>query len=135
MCQRLCSRADQRSSQYKRWKSSLVYSCFACNEPANRKFRLCIESRDTGWRIEDEKIGSGLMEWSTTCPPCWLTTSQGFTEVIDYYSGLGNKDHIRKIPEINKISFISRKGTEAWHDKQTNMKKLQCLVPAGQSKP
>lgn len=82
-----------------------------------------------------KKYVSGLMEWSTTGPPCWLNASQEFMEVINCYSGLGDKEHKKKkIPEINRIPFISRKGTEAWQGKQTNTKKLECLLSAGQSR-
>lgn len=55
-------------------------------------------------------------------------------KVINYYTGLGNKDKKRKIPAIfNRMSLISRKGKEAWQDKQAARKNLQCLIPAGQS--
>lgn len=54
------ARADQRSSQHKRWKCSVVYSCFACNEPANGKFRLCWEQ---GHKMENRRRKNMSVVW------------------------------------------------------------------------
>lgn len=60
-CQRLCSRKEgQRSSRCKRWKSSLVYSCFACSQSANRKFRLHWEQ---GHRMGNRRWKNMLVVW------------------------------------------------------------------------